>query len=285
MAEERIGNYRVHPVASMFPLMEGGLYEEFKGTIEAVGQNIDPIIVQGDVLLDGRNRLRACLELGIEPRVEEYQPPITKFGKELEASNFIRSKNLDRRNLTPDQRVSIAAQIHAWRMEERARQRKAEGGKKAGRGRPEKADTKSYPAIDEPKTRAKNERSTVGQIAVEAKVSYHKAAQALTVAKIAPQELTVVSAGKLSLNEAYKLVMQVPVKRSESSAAARHARTERESADAFIETLRKEIARKRLEIEGRRSKIWSPEGINKLELVKLLDWVEGALRTRDCGAC
>jgi hypothetical protein len=31
-----------------------------------------PIIRHQGVSLDGRNRLKACLELGIEPKIEEY---------------------------------------------------------------------------------------------------------------------------------------------------------------------------------------------------------------------
>jgi ParB-like chromosome segregation protein Spo0J len=69
LEEERIGNYRVHPVASLFPLLEGQEFEELCEDIESVGQKV-PIVVHEGMLLDGRNRLRACLKLGIEPIVE-----------------------------------------------------------------------------------------------------------------------------------------------------------------------------------------------------------------------
>jgi ParB-like chromosome segregation protein Spo0J len=62
--EERIGNYRLHPVASMFPLMQGDEFEKFKISIQERGQ-LEPIVVQGNLVLDGRNRLRACQELEI----------------------------------------------------------------------------------------------------------------------------------------------------------------------------------------------------------------------------
>ena len=97
--EERIGDYRVHPVASMFPLLESEDYDDLKNSIEGYGQQA-PIIVQGDVLLDGRNRLRACLEIGIRPRTVEYSG-------DLDVVQFIRISNIDRRHLGPDERIAI----------------------------------------------------------------------------------------------------------------------------------------------------------------------------------
>jgi ParB-like chromosome segregation protein Spo0J len=58
VGEERIGKYRVHPVASMFPLLEGEEFEDLVESIRAYGQKI-PITVHEGLLLDGRNRDRA----------------------------------------------------------------------------------------------------------------------------------------------------------------------------------------------------------------------------------
>jgi hypothetical protein len=202
--EERIGAYRVHPVAAMFPLLEGPAYEDFKGKIEAFGL-VDPIVVQGDLLIDGRNRLRVCLELGIEPRIEEYS-------SDLEVYHYILLKNLQRRDLTPDQRATIRSKASTWHKTDRARLRMIEGGKEAGRGRPKKGTTNSSNPIDEPKTRARDARSTVGQIATEANVSHYRATQAVAVTKYAPkEELDAVAAGKQTLNEVYK---KIPKKRA-----------------------------------------------------------------------
>jgi len=99
-SEERIGKYRVHPVAAMFPLLEGQQYEDLRNSIESYGQQKN-IIIQGDVLLDGRNRLKVCLELGLEPRVGEYT------GK-LDAVDYILIANVDRRHLTDDMRTAIS---------------------------------------------------------------------------------------------------------------------------------------------------------------------------------
>jgi ParB-like chromosome segregation protein Spo0J len=50
---------QVHPAAAMFPLLEGPEFEELCDDIQASGL-ANPIVIHGDILLDGRNRLRAC---------------------------------------------------------------------------------------------------------------------------------------------------------------------------------------------------------------------------------
>ncbi|MBI3694904.1 MAG: ParB N-terminal domain-containing protein, partial [Acidobacteria bacterium] len=60
----------VHPIASLFPLIEG---PEFDELVEDIRQNglRTPLLLHADGrILDGRNRLRACLVAGVEPRFE-----------------------------------------------------------------------------------------------------------------------------------------------------------------------------------------------------------------------
>ena|SRR5215831_2034809 len=73
---EVIGNYRVHPVASMFPLMDEDAYSELKKSIQTHGIRTRICLLDG-VLLDGRNRLKAAIELGIEPPVVSYTGPMS----------------------------------------------------------------------------------------------------------------------------------------------------------------------------------------------------------------
>ena len=200
--EERIGNYRVHPVASMFPLLAGEPYEELRVSIEEVGQ-LHPIIVMGDTLLDGRNRLRVCLEVGIEPRIEEYRGP-------LPAVDYIQVSNIDRRHLSDDARVVICAKINQWILtQSSAKKKAAQGhhGAEGGRGK-KTLTTDSALGFSEPKTRARDARSTVGQIAEQAQVSHHKAAQAVAVAKAAPDLLSQVTSGEMKLKDAYAKVRE-----------------------------------------------------------------------------
>jgi hypothetical protein len=201
--EERIGKYRVHPAASMFPLLEGQDYEDLRNSIEAYGL-LKAIVLLDGVLLDGRNRLKACLELEIEPRVVQYT------GK-LDPVDYILVSNVDRRHLTEDARSAICTKISAWRIEQRNAARQKEAGKEGGRGHKKNPNTKTYegfpePKVAESKTRDQNARTTVGQIAETAKVSHHKAAQAVAVNKAAPDLLEQVAKGEMKLKDAYAKV-------------------------------------------------------------------------------
>ena len=88
-----------HPFAEIFPLMVGEAYEKFRDDIEANGLE-EPIVTYRGRGLDGRNRLKACEELGIVPVFKEYEgdDPI----------GHIVSLNLHRRHLTESQKAMIA---------------------------------------------------------------------------------------------------------------------------------------------------------------------------------
>ena len=88
-------------------------------------------------ILDGRNREKACASVGVEPRYTtvETDDPIA----------YVLSKNLHRRHLSTSQRTMIAAKAVEYEKA-RANERMQEGGKTAGRGRPQQGmDTRPYP--------------------------------------------------------------------------------------------------------------------------------------------
>jgi site-specific DNA-methyltransferase (adenine-specific) len=60
-----------HPAADAWPMMDDGRYSELRADIEMNGQR-EPITLCDGMILDGRNRYRACVELDIDPLTREY---------------------------------------------------------------------------------------------------------------------------------------------------------------------------------------------------------------------
>ena len=67
-------DFDVHPVASRFPQMSGDRYQELVSDIREKGQ-LHPLVLHNGQLLDGRNRVNACEELGIVPTQVEWDAP------------------------------------------------------------------------------------------------------------------------------------------------------------------------------------------------------------------
>ncbi len=93
----------VHPLGELFPLVEGDDFEELVASIKAHGLR-DPITVQDGMVLDGRNRQRACQAAGVRC---DYQP----LPAGQDPLTFVIDKNLTRRHLTNSQRAMVAAKL------------------------------------------------------------------------------------------------------------------------------------------------------------------------------
>jgi len=92
----------VHPLADLFPLIEGQQFDELVASIRENGQ-IDAIVLLDGAILDGRNRFRACKAAGVQPRFENFTG--------TNPAKFVAAKNVHRRNLTTNERAMIAAKM------------------------------------------------------------------------------------------------------------------------------------------------------------------------------
>src|SRR5260221_10361960 len=95
-------NFEFHPLANIFPLIDGTEFDELVGDIREHGLH-EPIVVFEDKILDGRNRYRACMAAGVEPAFTAYtsDDPIS----------YVISLNLRRRHLDESQRALVAARL------------------------------------------------------------------------------------------------------------------------------------------------------------------------------
>jgi hypothetical protein len=98
------GKWPAHPVADLFPRMTDEELADLAADIKANGL-IHPIVVdQKGLLIDGRNRAKACEIAGIEPTVRMFE------GDDPRA--FILSMNLKRRHMSAGQQAMAHAMIY-----------------------------------------------------------------------------------------------------------------------------------------------------------------------------
>lgn len=97
-----------HPVAHLVPDMRPGEWKDFCSDIASRGIKV-PLEVLDGAVLDGRHRLRAALELGIET-VPVVPAPLNGDT----AETYILKAAVLRRHLTDDQRAMMAAR---WKQE------------------------------------------------------------------------------------------------------------------------------------------------------------------------
>lgn len=97
----------VHEAAELFPMLEGEEYERLKADIKEHGVQADMIFYDGK-LIDGRNRYRACMELGINPDHYSGELDVDLIDDPVA---LVLSLNLHRRHLSTSQRAMIAGKI------------------------------------------------------------------------------------------------------------------------------------------------------------------------------
>lgn len=105
-ALDTIGTHPVHPAANAFPLLTADEAAALAYDIRRHGLRKPITLVERDgrsFVLDGRNRYRACLAVGVRPYFDTYSGD--------DPVSFVISQNLMRRHLTESQRALAAAQL------------------------------------------------------------------------------------------------------------------------------------------------------------------------------
>ena len=94
--------YNPHPLANIFPLMAADEFVALKSDIRQYGLREAIWLLNGQIL-DGRNRFKACQEVGVKPIFKEYAGD--------DPAAFVISLNLKRRHLSESQRAMVAAKL------------------------------------------------------------------------------------------------------------------------------------------------------------------------------
>ena len=100
---------RVHPTLTLFPARNVEDFESLKANMARYGQPVT-ILVNNAMVVDGKDMLKACIELGIEPVLMDWD------GSEP-AHHFIVTTQIDNRHYSDDQRTMIALMsCLLWRL-------------------------------------------------------------------------------------------------------------------------------------------------------------------------
>lgn len=190
---------RYHPVANLFPLMTGEAFESLKADIAQQGQ-LEAIWLHPDgSIIDGRNRHRACVELGIVPRFRTWDGSGSLVA-------FVVSLNLHRRHLDAGQRAMIGLKVKEALAQEIA-QALPEKGREAIEKRWYGPESSPIGFIQTDKTYpSEPPRSAQAEAAEVMSVGKGTMARAEQVAKHAPDLAEQVANGNVKLNAAYKEV-------------------------------------------------------------------------------
>lgn len=186
-----------HPAAELFPLMTGDEFDSLvadvreHGLIEPVWMYDDPEL--GRVLLDGRNRWRACTEAGVkvETRVYTGDDPI----------GFSISQNMQRRHLTTGQKAAVGAAALPLYEAEAAKRSQANLKQNAT----ECADLHTRSEESAPKSKKKAKRSA-DKAAKTAGTSGRAVAQFKRLQEQDPGLANLVKQGTLSLDRAERIL-------------------------------------------------------------------------------
>jgi len=105
----KILDHEIHPLCELFPFMDVKTFDALKTDMKAYGQR-DTVKVFKDLVLDGKNRLKACRELSITPKIEVLPD-------DTDIIAYVKASGLCRRDLTPDQRIDIAEELLVYERE------------------------------------------------------------------------------------------------------------------------------------------------------------------------
>ena len=216
-------SYEFHPIAGIFPLLEGDELEALADDIRQNGLRQPVTLYEGKVL-DGRNRVTACLMAGVKPTTQLFT------GSRIEALAYVWSENRHRRHLSSSQagqadarreklHAEYAADVAKMRAEAEVREKVGKGSDgSGGRGRKKNPTQKIEEGLSD-----RNERSTDATRAKAVGTNRQYVADCRKLEERAPDLADQVLAGRLTVPRA-KAELQRRERTAELKAKAKAAK-------------------------------------------------------------
>jgi ParB-like chromosome segregation protein Spo0J len=242
----------IHPIANEFPEFAREDFEALKADIQANGLQI-PIELYKGQILDGRNRYRACRELGIEPKLQAYDGH-DPLGHAI-------SLNVIRRQLSTIDKAQLALLIKP-KFEEAAAERVKAAQPKPGENVLQKKANQAKAPVPEPKNQALKGQAR-DQAAKAVGVSGRTVENVALITKQAPALIPEIKAGLLTIPQAVdKINAQEALKRKQET-----LRRQQEARDAG----REDTTDKQAQVEAAKERIRQEEALEWGRLNKVLD--------------
>lgn len=210
----RIGDQETHPLADVFPMASDAELEQLVASIRARGFDDDHRIVRvydparpnKKLILDGRNRLKACEKAGVTPKYDDRPILEDGTGKGLgNLTKYVIARNLARRHLRESQRAMIAADLATLGFGSNQHAVKPSAPTKA-RATKAAAPTLPLPPAGEPSANVQTQPLSQTEAAAMMNVSPRLVAHAAEVKKsAAPEVEQAVRGGVLTASAAAEL--------------------------------------------------------------------------------
>ena len=201
----KVKEYKHHPVADAFPMMDAKRFDEHLKDMFEHGQRV-PIVLCDGMILDGRNRYRACQKLGMKPKTETFTG---------DPWNFAWSLNGARRDLAEMQRAAIKLKCDRgsdeWAgknaeaqkaIDAEANRKRSEAAKAQPRTETGFAENEQVVVHNEPQP--ENRHKGRAARAKQASVSTATQARVEALANNRPDLLDMVASGKITGTEAMR---------------------------------------------------------------------------------
>lgn len=180
-----------HQIANIFPMMNQADFDALKADIAANGL-LEAVWLHPDGrIIDGRNRYRACCELGIEPDFRTYAGSLETPA----LVNFVVSLNLKRRHLDSGQKAFVALEVERV-LSEAARERQGQ------RTDLDPTLLKDFSNVD------RNERTAASQAAAIVGTNAHYVTDAKRIKQDSPELVDDILSGRVTLVQAKRQVKE-----------------------------------------------------------------------------